>query len=244
MTKWLPLLCLGWAALARAGVRIESTVTAYEGQPVATTLELQGESFRVDRNDTANQQTPRTTIFDGDKLIVINGKDKSYTEMTLADLKAQLARLDQMKSSLPPEARAEIDRQSTAPAFTFKRSEGGERVAGVACENYQIFKDGKESGAACLTTWKGSSLVSKADLAPMKKLVDSMKSMSRLSAGDLEMAQFDKWPGLPLVMRAPDGHELSRVQKITRIQFPAKEFQVPADYTVKSVPQMLGGGHP
>ncbi len=47
-----------------------------------------------------------------------------------------------------------------------------------------------------------------------------MKSMSRLSAGDLEMGQFDLWPGWPLVMRAADGHELSRVTKISRVTLP------------------------
>jgi hypothetical protein len=242
--KWLTLLSLGWAGLAQAGVRIESKVTAYENQPVDTVLELQGDAFRVDRGDASASPVPQTTIFDGEKMIVVNSREKSFTEMSLADLKAQMEKIEQLKSSLPPEARAQLDRQATAPAFTFKRSDGGENVAGVACENYQIFKDGKESGVACLTTWKGSKLVSKADLAPMKKLVDAMSSMSKLSAADLEMAQFDKWPGWPLIMRAPDGHELSRVVKISRVQFPEKEFRAPADYTQKTVPQMMGGHRP
>src|SRR5579859_4590014 len=66
MTKWLPLVPLlsawGWALPALAGVRIESKVTAYENQPVETTLELQGNAFRVDRGDGASQQIPSTTI--------------------------------------------------------------------------------------------------------------------------------------------------------------------------------------
>jgi hypothetical protein len=254
MTKLLTLLCVGcaaaaaggWAGLAQAGVRIESKVTAYDNQPVDTVLELQGDAFRIDRGDSSTNPVPRTTIFDGEKMIVVNGRDKTYTEMTLADLKAKFDQMEQMKDSLPPEAKAQLERQTNAPAFTFKRADGGDMVAGVACDNYQIFKDGKESGVACLTGWKGSKLMSKTDLAPMKKLIDSMKSMSKLAAGDLEMAQFDKWPGWPLIMRAPDGHELSRVVKISRVQFPDKEFQAPAEYTPKSVPQMMGGtaAHP
>ena len=242
LTRWLPLLFLGWAALARAGVRIESTVSAYVGQPVDTVLELQGDSFRVERRD-ANDQLPHSTIFDGQRMLILNGKDKSYNEMSLDDLKAQMAKLEEIKDRLPPEARAQLDKQEALPAYTFKRTSGGEKVAGIRCENYQILKNGEDAGTACLASWKGSSLVTKADLAPMKKLVESMKSLSKLSSGDLAMGQFEQWPGWPLVMRAPDGHDLSRVKKIARETFPASEFKPPADYTKKSLPQM-GMGHP
>jgi len=192
MTKILPLLCLGWAALAQAGVRVESQVTAYEGQPVDTVLELQGESFRIDRRDAAQQQLPYSTIFDGERMLILDGKDKSYTEMTLADLKTQMAKIEQLKGALPPEAREQLDRANAVAAYAFKLTSGGDKVAGIACENYQIVKDGKDEGTACLAPWKGSGLVTKADLAPMKKLVDSLKAMSKLSSGDLEMGQFER----------------------------------------------------
>jgi hypothetical protein len=235
-TKLLPLLGLGWAALAQAGVRVESQVTAYEGQPVDTILELQGESFRIDRRDAAQQQLPYSTIFDGEHMLLLDGKARTYNEMSLTDLKAQMAKLEQLKGSLPPQAREQLDRANAVPAYTFKRTSGGEKVAGVACQNYQIVKDGKDEGTACLAPWKGTSLVAKADLAPVKKLVDSLKAMSNLSAGDLEMGQFDQWPGWPLIMRAPDGHELSHVVKISRTTFPASEFKPSADFTRKALP--------
>jgi hypothetical protein len=236
MTKLLPLLCLGWAASAQAGVRIESKVTAYEAQPVDTTLELQDQSFRVERRDAAGAQQPRTTIFDGQRMLILDGKDKTYSEMSLTDLQAQMAKLEQMKNSLPPEARAQLENQKAGPSYAFKRTSGGEKVAGISCENYQIVKDGQDSGTACLASWKASSVVTKDDLAPMKKLIESLKTMSKLSAGDLAMGEFETWPGWPLVMRAPDGHELSRVTKIARAKLPAGDFAAPADYTKKSMP--------
>jgi hypothetical protein len=244
MSKFLPLLCLGWAALAQAGVRVESQVTAYEGQPIDTVLELQGESFRIDRHSASEQGIPNSTIFDGERMLLVSAKNKTYTEMTLADLKAQMEKLLQLKAGLPPEAQKELDRQGAPPAYTFKESSGGEKVAGISCKNFQIKKDNANQGTACLAEWKASGLLTKADLAPMRNLIESMKSMSRLSAGDLEMGQFDQWPGWPLVMRAPDGHELSRVTKISRITFPASDFKPPPDFKLESVPQMMGGPHP
>ncbi len=244
MSKFLPLLCLGWAALAQAGVRVESQVTAYEGQPIDTILELQGDSFRIDRHSASDQGLPTSTIFDGDRMLLLSAKNKSYTEMTLSDLKAQMEKLEQLKANLPPEAQKELDRQGAPPAYTFKQTSGGEKVVGIACKNYQIQKDAQNEGTACLAEWKASGLLTKADLAPMRKLIESMKSMSRLSAGDLEMGQFDQWPGWPLVMRAPDGHELSRVTKISRATFPAGDFKAPPDFTRQSMPQMMGGAHP
>ncbi len=231
MRELLPLVVVGawglWAAPAQAGVRIESQVTAYEGQPVDTVLELQGDGFRVDRHDSAQPALPHTTIFDGERMLLVNDTDKSYSEKTLADLAAQLAKLEKMKGSLPPQAREMMDRAGTPPEYGFKRTSGGEKVAGIPCENYQITKDGQDEGTACLAPWKASGPLTKGDLAPMRKLIEVMKSLSRLSAGDLEMGQFDQWPGWPLVMRAHDGHELSRVVSIKRMSFPATDFRGP-----------------
>ncbi len=132
------------------------------------------------------------------------------------------------------------------PVFAFKRASGGDTIAGMPCENYAMTRDGVDSGVACLSTWKHPGLVTKADLEPMIKLAAQMKTLNKLPAGDLQMGpQFDKWPGWPLVTRAPDGKERTRVVKVTRTTFPKSEFEAPADYTQKAAP-LIGGprAHP
>jgi hypothetical protein len=156
-----------------------------------------------------------------------------------------MARFDAMKDKLPPDTRAQFDKQAVAPVFTFKRGSGGETIAGVGCQNYQVFKDGEPSGTACLAAWKPGGLVTKADLAPMKKLADQMRALGTRSTGDLGMGpDFDTWPGWPMVMRGPEGREQSRLIKVSRVSFPASDFQPPAGYTQRALPALGGARQP
>ncbi len=80
--------------------------------------------------------------------------------MTLSDLKAQMDKLEQLKANLPPEAQKELDHQGALPAYTFKQTSGGDKVAGIACENYQIKKDDKNEGTACLAALRKPAVCS------------------------------------------------------------------------------------
>jgi hypothetical protein len=196
MTKWLLSAAFAstWPALALAGVRIESKVTANSNAPVDSVLELQGDHLRINFQDPATGTAMRSTIFDGKRMIMLKPADKTYLVMTKADLEAQK---EKMMAMLPPERRAELDKAMVPPVFSFKRVTGGESVAGIACQYFAVTRDGHDSGTACLSPWKGGP-VSKADLAPMKKLSDEMKFSGNQRAGDLQMGpQFDQWPGWP-----------------------------------------------
>jgi len=239
MTKWLLALCLAWAAPAVAGVRIETKVTADSDRPaVDTVVKFQGDNFRVDRLDPTGTFM-NGTIFHDDRMMILDGRSKTYHEMTLEQLKSQMAAFEAAEQQMSPEMRKRIqDQMTSAAAYSFKRTSGGDKIAGFACENYQILKDGKENGTACLVPWKSSGVLHKEDLAPMKKFIDQVKSISKLSPGDVEISRFDEWPGWPALMRAPDGHERSRLVKVTRTDIPAKEFDPPADYTAQKLPPM------
>jgi hypothetical protein len=242
MTKWLltAAFACAWPASALAGVRIESKVTVNTNPPVNSVLEVQGDRMRIDIKDPTGSAL-RSTIFDGTRMITLKPSDKTYILMTKADLDAQK---EKMKAMLPPERRAELDKAVATPVFSFKRLSGGESAAGVSCEYYAVTRDGRDSGTACLSPWKHGP-ITKADLAPMKKLSDQMKSSGTNRAGDLQMGpQFDQWPGWPLIMRAPDGSERTRVVSFSRTTFPATDFEIPAGYTQVMLPSIGGAAHP
>jgi hypothetical protein len=245
MTKWLTVLSLAGAGLAQAGVRIESRVSPHQGLTVDSVVEVQGDRFRINHQDAATGEFLRVTIYDGERILSLRPKDKTYTSMSMADLKAQMAGFDAMKDKLSPEARAQFDKRALAPSFTFKRASGGETLAGTRCENYQVSLDGAPNGTACLAAWKPGGPVTKADLAPMKKLADQMRALGARSGGDIGMGpDFDSWPGWPLVMRGPDGHERSRLVKVSRVSFPAGDFQPPAGYSQRPLPSLGGARQP
>ncbi len=107
MAKWLPLLVTvataSWAAQARAGARIESEIMVNAKRPVDTILELQGDSFRINLLNHTTGDVLKSTIFDGERILQLDAREKTYTAMTMAELKTQMAGLDQMQASMPPE---------------------------------------------------------------------------------------------------------------------------------------------
>jgi hypothetical protein len=251
MTKWLPQfvagcaagLTAGWAAQAHAGARIESEVMVNASKPVDSVLELQGDRFRIDLLDHSTGETLHSTIFDGTRILQLMAKDKTYTAMTMADLKTQMQRLDQMRASTP--AGAQLDKGKTVdPVYTFTRAPGGETIAGFPCDNYGMTRDGKNGGIVCLTSWKHTGPVTKADLAPMRKLSDQLRSFDSHSIGNITMGpDLEKWPGWPLGTVSADGRQRTHVTKISRTTFPASDFKPPADYTLKPPPVLRENPH-
>jgi hypothetical protein len=153
-----------------------------------------------------------------------------------------MEKLEKMKSSLPPQARAELDKAGVAPVFAFKRASGSDTIAGIPCENYAMTRDGADSGSACLSSWKHSSVLTRADLKPMTQLAERMKSF-KIPSSDMQMGpEMDKWPGWPLLTRGKDGKERTRVLSVSRTTFPESEFVPPPDYTQKAI--SMGGGMP
>ncbi len=116
--------------MAQAGVRIESQIALKSGKQFANVLELQeNRAFRVQhpgRHDPGG--AINSTIYDGERIIKLRSTTlKTYTVMTMADLKAQIDRLEQMERSMPPLAREHLDEARMVPVFTFKRVPGGLR---------------------------------------------------------------------------------------------------------------------
>lgn len=252
MHKLLPLfvllLLVLLAPLARAGVRIE-TVTTKDGKSMQTVLSLEGKKLRMEHSDPANPgaspgTSPNpsgTAIFDGERLLVLSPASKSYSELTLADLKAQLAKIEAMRSQLPPAAQAELDKRSTPPRFTFERTAGGDTLAGFKCQNYLLQRDGHPHGTACLAAW-ASGAVRKEDLGPIQTLMQSMSALTRLAApGELPMTDIDQWPGWALSLKDESGQETLRTTAVRRGALPASLFSPPADY-VKSAGGLGGLG--
>jgi Domain of unknown function (DUF4412) len=216
MIQLLPLFALGLPSPAPTGLHIEYQTLTEDGQPrVSYAITVQGDAIRMDLSNPAIPLVS-ATLFDGQRLRLLDPPDSIYSDVTNADLQAAAAQ------------------RSPDPAHesTFAKTKGHERIAGVDCETYKWLRDGQDHGTVCFTPWK-SGVVPKETLAPLGTLLERTAPLGKLAMGDLQLADYDTWPGWPLSTRSPDGRETWHVTSITRGPIPEGELQVPSDYRRK-----------
>jgi hypothetical protein len=251
------------AGLAHAGVTIETT----RGADGTATMYLEGERMRVDGGDKTGPTT--SVIIDGShkKLIVVEEKKKTYTELSEADMKRMRAQMDAMRAqmeermkTMPPEQRKQVEAMMAGlgapgaatkpPVLKFEKLGQKKTVNGFPCEMYRILKDGKPDAEACMAAW-GAATIQKSDLAGLRKFSEEMmKNFGGAGAGrdQLQFDQIDKYPGLP-ISRVPleaDGTRgpEEQIKSIKRGTLPAAKFVVPAGFTKKELPTGGGMGAP
>jgi hypothetical protein len=251
-----------FAGAARAGV----TMVVQRG-PAATastsTIYLDGDRIRVE----GAQKTQRDTsvIVDGaaKKMIMINATEKSYMEMTEADIKKMKAQVDAMRAqamermkNLPPEQRKQMEKMmggmgampgaDAKPAkLDFQAMGQKKTVNGFACDMYKVSRDGVPKEEDCISPWS-AKVLQKSDFEGFRKFAEEMaKQMGSTGAQNDMMEQFEKFPGLPITRHPLDGGDDEEIKSVKRGSIPAAQFAVPAGYTKKEVPQMgaPGMGH-
>ncbi len=258
MTRFLlAALALAAALPTRAGVILEYQ----DGTNKRTTVELEGKRLR---SFSQGEGGDRTTIFDGDRHVfyVLNDKEKSFQRMDEAsavDVGKRLSEaMEKAKARMTPEQRARMEAflakqqkpiAEKAPLkehdWKFERATGGETVAGYACDNYRVLRDGALESEGCFVPWS-AGVLTKDNLqafAEMGRFFEKNFATMRESAGQGGRASPSRtWltefvetaPGFPAVMDNVDKdgkrtHEM-RLVKLERASLSSGRFLPPADY--------------
>jgi hypothetical protein len=252
-----PLLASGRAHAA-------VTIVTQRGQEAAETLYLDGDKMRADNSKGTGE---RTVIIDAaaKKMVSVNDTEKTYTEITQADMErfgammaAQRSMMEERMKSMPPEQRKKMEGMmggGKTPEFKFEKMGAKKNINGFSCEMYRVLEDGTPKEEVCITPWS-SSFITKADFAGLVKFsADMQKSLGKMMGGQRNpFEQFEKAPGFPVMRHHIDATPLvpggppredEVVKSVKRGSLPASTFSVPAGYTKKDLPMgPMGGGRP
>lgn len=253
-------LALAAAVSARAGVVLE-----YQGSDKKmTTVELEGKKLRA--IPESDGQGGHWTIFDGDKHVIylLDGRDKTYRRVDEASVgemaKGLQEAMEKAKAKMTPEQRAQMEAylakqegqtgkvQPKPHSWSFERSGGGQTVAGCACDNYRVLRDGTLESEGCFVRWNSGGF-KKDDFQAfqeMGRFAEKMAATMMESTGrgsqqglsqNLATRFVDTAPGFPAEMASIDKdgkrtHEFHLV-KAERKSVAADRFVPPTDYREK-----------
>ena len=132
----------------------ETHTTADSGKKDSGTVYFGSDAVRVDNNDS---DSPSSVIFQAERdvLLMLDHKNKSYTETTRGELdqlaqktSKALGELDKQMASLPAEQReavqnilgtqmAGLKQPKPAAKLSWKKTGTGEKIGGYACDHYE-----------------------------------------------------------------------------------------------------------
>jgi hypothetical protein len=260
-----PLFVAGLAGvmLASGGARAAVTIVFQRGTSAPGTVYVDGARMRMDAPEKSERFT--TIIIDATtkRQLMIDDKNKTYTEITDEDRKRMKAQMEAMRAQMqermkqmPPEQRKKMEDimgpmgegEGKQRDWSYERLGQKKTINGFACETYKVVEDGKPIAEVCVTPWS-AGLLKKEDFAGISKYAEEM--MADMGVGHRARAsnvfgRLEKAPGFP-VSRVPIEEGGARgpeeqIKSIKRGGIPASMFTVPAGYTKKDLPAMMGGG--
>ena len=161
-----------------------------------------------------------------------------------AQMKAQLSRL-------PPEQRARMEAMlsgaidATKPhVFTYEKKKGPARkVAGYACDDYAVKKDGQANGEGCFTSWKELGLSAEEFQETMKKALPQAAQNGPMGQAFEANASA---PGFPVSRTTVDAQGQVRTvvttKSFSKKALSADKFELPKGYEEKAVPMPMMPG--
>lgn len=244
------LLAVALAVPAVAqGLYWESTMT---GGPVGERTEEMWAMPKMMKGVT--KETGETFIVRLDKelLITIDPKEKTYSEITFAEMEsmmkkasgqmdAKMAEMQKKLADMPEEQRKMVEQMMAGKMpgrpkdakVEVEKTGDKKTISGYACTKYAVTQDGKEA----MTLWvtkdvKGFASMRK-DLEEFSKRMMAMNPMGGKGLGE----GYKKIDGFP-IRTEMSGAFTSTVTKIEEKSTPASAFEVPAGYK-KVKPKMM-----
>jgi hypothetical protein len=249
------------AGRAHAGV----IVVFQRGTAGPATMYLDGDRMRVDTPDRNEHATSVILDAGGKRFIMLDEKDKTYTELTDQDMKrmrerveAARAQMQERMKNMPPDQRKRMEEvmagmgapgvaPAKPPQLKFERLGEKKTVNGFACEMYRVLEDGKPHEEDCISPWS-AGLLQKSDMAGLRKFSEEMaKNFAGMGGGNRAgFDRLDKYPGLP-ISRVPleaggTRGEEEQIKSVKRGSIEAAKFAVPAGFTKKELPAGGMGG--
>lgn len=242
-------ICLTAAlpAAAADGVVLAQKITS--GTNVTTT-EVQIEKSRM-RAEINGGPSVQIVLFDGTKqtLVMLNPAQKTYTEITKADMERMAAMMQGMMAqmaNLPPAARAQMEGMMRGrgmggmSARTSYKRNGSDKVGKWACDKYDGYRDEQKVSEIC-TVAPGALGLSAADFAVTQQLVEFMRA-ALPQMGDevtvLGRTDVDGFSGLPIrtVSNTLGRTVTTELTEARRTTIPDSAFAIPADFKKQAMP--------
>lgn len=256
-TLAVAVLALSSNVWAADGLLITETTTT-DGNAVEHQIQLEAHRMRM---ESAGATGPQVVIFDGAAEVVriVNEANKTYTEITKADLDRLSAQMTQMMAmmqdqlkNMPPEQRAQVEAMmrgrgagaalAQASKTEYRRA-GTDRVGAWTCTKYEGFQDGKKVSELCTVSpdtlgfTQADFQVTREMAAFFQALVPpGMNQQELFAVGDETTLGFS---GVP-VRRSSAGTlaVTTVIESVTRQSFPASTFEVPDGYRKQALPAM------
>lgn len=257
------LVTLSAAAPRAASAAV--TIVVQRGTGPQRTIYADGDHLRMDLPETA-EQTGILIDAAARKMIVLNDREKTFTEITEDDLKrvqgqltAARAQMAEQMKNMSPEQRKQMEQMmgpmaaaalkgSDKPSeWKFQPLGTKKTVNGFACQMYQVMLNGKAHEEDCIAAW-GSLPVKKSDFSGLEKFSQRVNESLGFGARGPGIPLFHQYPGLPItrvVLEEGGGRgEEEQVKSIKAGAIPTGAFTVPAGYQKKQMPALGGGAAP
>lgn len=240
MRRWA---LAGWLLVtiapgAFSGAFLVNRTTYEDGRVVQSTTSVGDRSIRV---DVLGEKDIQSVIYRGDRKIfwVLDGKKRTYTELTQDQMEKTLARMDALLKAMPASTRHAFgERMGTAlekPAYVKKSSRI--KVGPWLATYYQ------SEGEACVrklwTVPKKSLHLTSSDLSAMKVF---SRFFERFGRNRSDFFKFDRtdlgFAGVPVKTEVIEGGKVRSVSELREASekvFPPETFEVPRGYKKKDV---------
>lgn len=253
----LLVLAMGFFAAVQAqeGVLFVETSRHADGDEFMSTIRIVGDRVRFDSSTPDGEQI---VIYRGDMQVMrlIDPRERSYQEITQADLERVGGQLSQMRAmmeeqlrNLPPQQRAMMEQMmrgrmpnvtEAAAPIVYTRVSSGEQAGSWQCDRYEGRRGAEKVQEVCATDWENVDL-SAADFGVFQQLGEFFQALSSQFDFDLyqvgsapDAPEDGAFPGVPVRRttfvdgRASTVHEIT---EISRQSFDNALFEVPDGYS-------------
>lgn len=231
------------------------------GKNRVVTLSLRGNKAYFEMAEEGAPPRIMLRDIEAKKMWLVNDEKKLLIVVTEEDSKALEARQEQFRAQMkaqlekmPPEQRARMEATmlggqadpSKPQNFTYeKKKTAARKIAGFACEDYVVKRDGQLHGEGCYATWKTVGITAE----EFKNIM--LKSMPSSAAAGPMMQAFEAHssaPGLPIERIVFDANgnvtHSTTLKSFTKTALPAAKFELPKGYTEKPMAEGMMGRPP
>ena len=237
MKRWMAAIVISMACAlqARAGAWLVNETTNDSSNVMTSRISVGDNSIRV---DVQGEKGTTTLIYRGDLQVfwMVNDKDKTFTEMT----QAQLDKMAEAMNNLPPAMRKMMG-AGAADVPKYVKKADGQKVGQWTATLYEA--EGKKGPQDLWTVPVTAIHLTEADLGALKGFskffgkfgVNNKDDFFRFDRNDLG---FTGIPVKTVMMEGGKAKRTSILKEAAKKDFPASTFNVPAGYTKKEMKGM------
>jgi hypothetical protein len=249
-------LCLAaWPLEAADGLLIVEKSTS-GGSTQTNQIQIEKDKMRAEMTGQAGEK--QAVVFDGAKQVlwVVNYDQKSYNEMTKADvdrLGGQMsdatAQMQAQLKNLPPEQRAQVEammkgrgmagRGGEPSPKTEYRKTGTDTVGKWTCDKYEGYQNSQKTSEVCAADPKTLGFAA-ADVQISKQLAEFFRKLAPQNADrvfTLGSAEDQGFVGVPVRRVTFRGQQqtITELVDVSRQTFAASAFEVPAGFKKEAI---------